>query len=75
MEVHEAVEGRSGMYNFEFALLRTNKQVWLEALRSWRKNVFVRIETPWPHASAYNVFYPAKCALAWLIENSPPYPI
>ncbi|KAF2440022.1 hypothetical protein P171DRAFT_435843 [Karstenula rhodostoma CBS 690.94] len=50
LEVYEVGDGLGGMYNFEFALLRTNKQVWQEALRSWRKNVFVRIETPWPHA-------------------------
>ncbi|KAL5424588.1 hypothetical protein PMIN04_003126 [Paraphaeosphaeria minitans] len=50
LEVYEVGEGIGGMYNFEFALLRTNKQVYREALRSWRKNVFVRVETPWPHA-------------------------
>jgi hypothetical protein len=68
--VYEVAEGLGGMYNFEFALLRTNKQVSLEALRSWRKNVFIRIETPWPHAGMNNF---SGCALARLIEISPPY--
>lgn len=48
--MYEFGEVLGGMYNFEFALLRASKQIWQEALRSWRKNVFVRIETPWPHA-------------------------
>ncbi|KAF1968045.1 hypothetical protein BU23DRAFT_481624 [Bimuria novae-zelandiae CBS 107.79] len=50
LELYESPDGPSGRYEFEFALLRTSKQIWFEALRSWRKNVFVRIETPWPHA-------------------------
>ena len=44
--MYEVGDVLGGMYNFEFALLRANKQIWQEALRSWRKNVFVRIETP-----------------------------
>ncbi|KAJ4299524.1 NADH dehydrogenase [ubiquinone] 1 alpha subcomplex assembly factor 3 [Kalmusia sp. IMI 367209] len=38
-------------YNFEFGLLRTSKQVYLEAVKVWRmRNVFLRLETPWPTA-------------------------
>ena len=37
-----------GQYKFEFDLLRTNKQIYYEALTVFRReNVFIRIETPW----------------------------
>jgi hypothetical protein len=35
-------------YNYDLALLRVNKQIYLEARKIFRqRNVFVRIETPW----------------------------
>ncbi|KAI8932486.1 hypothetical protein NX059_010670 [Plenodomus lindquistii] len=40
-----------GVYEFDFALWRVNKQIYEEAKRVWRReNVFVKIATPWPSA-------------------------
>lgn len=44
-----------GRYDFDFALYRASKQIYLEAQTMFRReNVFVRIETPWPTAGMYS---------------------
>jgi hypothetical protein len=46
-----------GLYQFDFRLYRTNKQIWGEAAAVWkRENVFVKIATPWPSAGMYRVY-------------------
>ncbi|KAH9862908.1 hypothetical protein J1614_011001 [Plenodomus biglobosus] len=46
-----------GVYQFDFALWRVNRQVYEEARRVWRReNVFVKIVTPWSSASMYRVY-------------------
>ena len=45
-----------GVYKFNFALWRVNKQVYQESRRVWRReNAFVKIATPWPSAGTYRV--------------------
>ncbi|KAH9860897.1 hypothetical protein IAQ61_010632 [Plenodomus lingam] len=44
-----------GVYEFDFALWRANKQVYEEARRVWRReNVFMKIGLPWPSAGIVN---------------------
>lgn len=45
----QVMHTRGGVeYNFEFDLLRANKQVYYEAQSVFRReNIFIRIETPW----------------------------
>jgi len=50
----EQLEDGYSRYNFEWALLRVNRQIYHEAKIVYLKNfVFVRIETPWDKASEY----------------------
>ncbi|CAN9187214.1 unnamed protein product [Alternaria alternata] len=40
-----------GVYQWDFDVLRVNKQVYEEAKKVWRReNVFVKVATPWPSA-------------------------
>ena len=40
-------------YNFCFALLQANRQIYFEARRIFRQNVFVRVTTPWREAEEH----------------------
>lgn len=39
-----------GSYNFHLAILRTNRQIYHEALKIFQDNIFIKITTPWPEA-------------------------
>ncbi|TLD15369.1 Tetratricopeptide-like helical [Venturia nashicola] len=62
-------------YNYNLALLHTNKQIYLEARKIFRQqNVFVRVETPWEQAQHHvrvegNVPIIAQDRLADQIQN------
>lgn len=62
-------------YNYDLAILHTNKQIYLESRKIFRQqNVFVRIETPWEQAQHHarvegNVPIIAEDRLADQIQN------
>jgi hypothetical protein len=57
----EAKSFFGGVYQWDFGLLRVNKQVYEESKKVWkRENVFVKIATPWPSAGMYRVYLMAS---------------
>lgn len=60
-----------GVYQWDFDVLRVNKQVYEEAKKVWRReNVFVKVATPWPSAGMYRVYLMATEGAPELLEHT-----
>lgn len=60
-----------GVYQWDFDVLRVNKQVYEEAKKVWRReNVFVKVATPWPSAGMYRVYLMATEGVPELLEHT-----
>jgi hypothetical protein len=58
-----------GVYQWDFALWLTNKQIYAEAKKVWRReNIFVKVATPWPSAGMYRVYLMATDGVAEQLE-------